>query len=163
MSDSPKADDARDDFILQERLSGRSARSISRELHCTTADVDESLDRTLPKITNDAKRRLIALDLDRLDGLIEVFYKRAIEKVDAQAGLLVVKILERKAALLGLDSPQKLDVVQVQAQGQPSEHEQIKAAILRIARPERFRQSENGGQIADDEGNGSSGPSDRTH
>src|SRR5215813_6233775 len=137
MSDSPKADDARDDFILQERLSGRSARSISKELRCTTAEVDASLDRTLPKITNDAKRRIVALDLDRLDGLIEVFYKRAIEKVDAQAGLLVVKILEQKAALLGLDSPQKLDIVQVQTQEQPSEHDQIHEAIMSLAREGR--------------------------
>jgi hypothetical protein len=135
MTDSPKADDARDDFILQERLSGRSARSISKELRCTVGEVDESLDRTLPKITNEAKRRLIALDLDRLDGLIEVFYKRAIEKVDAQAGLLVVKIL----ALLGLDSPQKLDVVQVQASAEPTQHEKIKDAIMRITKGPNWR------------------------
>src|SRR6516165_7148668 len=130
MSDSPKADEGRDDFILQERLSGRSARSISKELHCPVSEIDEALDRTLPKITNEAKRRIIALDLNRLDELLKVFMARAIDKGDTQAGLLVVKILERKAALLGLDSPQKLDVVQLQAQGQPSEHEQIKAAIL---------------------------------
>jgi hypothetical protein len=99
-------------------------------LRCTVGEVDASLDRTLPKITNDAKRRLIALDLDRLDGLIEVFYKRAIEKVDAQAGLLVVKI--RNTALLGLDSPQKVDVVQVQAVKEPSRHEKIREAIKRI-------------------------------
>ena len=117
---------------MQERLSGRSARSISKELHCTTADVDASLDRTLPKITNDAKRRIIALDLDRLDELLKVFFTRAVEKVDAQAGLLAVKILERKAALLGLDSPQKLDVVQVQAVKEPSRHEKIREAIMRI-------------------------------
>ena len=166
MSDSPKADDARDDFILQERLNGRSARSISKELRCTVVDVDASLDRTLPKITNETRRRITALDLDRLDGLIVVFYKRAVEQADAQAGLLVVKILERRAALLGLDSAQKLDIVQVQAQEQPSDHDLIRDAILRVARPERFRQSENGDglePIADDEGNGGPGPSDRTH
>jgi hypothetical protein len=152
----PTSDDARDDFILEQRLGGRSARSISKELRCAVADADASLDRTLPKITNDAKRRLVALDLDRLDGLIQVFYKHAVESVDAQAGLLVVKILERKAALLGLDQPQKLDVVAVQTQEEPSGHDQIRDAILRVARPERFRQS-------DDEGNGGPGPSDRTH
>src|SRR5215471_13652371 len=132
MSDSPKADDARDDFILQERLSGRSARSISKELHCTTADVDASLDRTLPKITNEAKRRIIALDLDRLDELAKVFFARAIEKVDAQAGLLVVKILERKAALLGLDSPTRVDIVQMQVEQTPPRHERIRAVIERL-------------------------------
>jgi len=133
MSDTSKADAARDDFILQERLSGRSVRSISKELHCTTAEVDQALDRVLPKIDNNAKLRIIALDLDRLDQLLKTFFTRAMEKVDAQAGLLVVKILERKAALLGLDSPQKLDIVQVQAQKEPSGHDKIKEAIMRLA------------------------------
>jgi len=161
MSDSPKADEARDDFILQERLSGRSARSLSKELHCPVSEIDASLDRTLPKLTNEAKRRIIALDLDRLDALLKAFMARAIEKLDAQAGLLVVKILERKAALLGLDSPQKLDIVQVQAAQTPPRHERIREAIMRLTAPEQFQSSGNG-QPLDDDG-GSSEPSDQTH
>ena len=61
---------------------------------------------------------------------METFYKRAIEKVDTQAALCVVKILERRALLLGLDSPQKLDIVQVQAEQQPSSHEKIRRTIM---------------------------------
>jgi hypothetical protein len=56
----------------------------------------------------------------------------ATEKADAQAGLLVVKILERRSLLLGLDSPQKLDIVQVQAEKQPTRHELIRAAIMNL-------------------------------
>jgi hypothetical protein len=82
---NPTSDDVRDDFILQERLAGRSARSISKELRCTVGEIDASLDRTLPKIDNDARRRYAALDLNRLDELLKVFFARAIEKVDAQA------------------------------------------------------------------------------
>src|SRR6516165_2614614 len=126
----PTSDDVRDDYILQERLSGKSARAISRQLRCTIGEVDAALDRVLPKIDNDARRRHVALDLNRLDGLLETFYKRAIEGVDAQAGLLVVKILERKANLLGLDSPQKLDIIQVQAEQAPSSYDKIHAAIM---------------------------------
>jgi hypothetical protein len=128
----PTSDDARDDFILQERLSGKSARAISKQLRCTVGEVDAALDRVLPKIDNDARRRHVSLDLNRLDGLLETFYKRAIENVDAQAGLLCVKIMERKAAMLGLDSPQKLDIVQVQAQEAPTRHERIKAALMSL-------------------------------
>jgi hypothetical protein len=131
MTDSP-SDDGRDDFILQERLSGRSARSIGKQLSLTVGEVDASLDRTLPKIDNDARRRYVALDLNRLDGMLETFYKRAIEKADAQAGLVCVKIMERRALLLGLDSPQKLDIVQVQAQEAPTRHERIKAALMSL-------------------------------
>ena len=126
------SDDVRDDFILQERLSGKSARAISKQLRCTVGEVDAALDRTLPKIDNDARRRYVALDLSRLDELLKVFFARAIENADAQAGLLVVKILERRALLLGLDSPQKLDIVQVQAEKQPTRHELIRAAIMNL-------------------------------
>src|SRR5215471_3836835 len=132
MMTDPTPDDARDDFILQERLAGRSARSIGKELRCTVGEVDASLDRTLPKIDNDARRRYVALDLNRLDALLKTFFALAIEKADAQAGLLVVKILERRALLLGLDSPQKLDIIQVQAKETPSRHERIREAIMRL-------------------------------
>jgi hypothetical protein len=152
MTDSPKADEARDDFILQERLSGRSARSISKELRCTTTEVDEALDRVLPKIDNTAKLRIIALDLDRLDQLLKTFFARAIEKVDAQAGLLVVKILERKAALLGLDSPQRLDVVQVQQQ-QPSRFDRLYARMMEIRNEARSAGDDEGDPASN--GNGS--------
>jgi len=40
--------------------------------------------------------------------------------------------MERRALLLGLDSPQKLDVVQVQAQEAPTRHERIKAALMSL-------------------------------
>jgi hypothetical protein len=45
-----------------------------------------------------------------------------------------VKILERKAALLGLDQPQKLDVIQLQAQQTPDSFDRIYEAIYRVAR-----------------------------
>ena len=138
------SDDGRDDFILQERLSGRSARSIAKQLSLTVSEVNASLDRTLPTIDNDARRRYVALDLNRLDELLETFYRRAIEKADAQAGLLVVKILERRATLLGLDSPQKLDIIQVQAKEAPSSFDKIHAAIVAVARGRSGQQSSDG-------------------
>jgi hypothetical protein len=148
-------------------------------LRCPVSEIDASLDRTLPKITNEAKRRIVALDLDRLDGLLEVFYKRAVEKQDCQAGLLVVKILERKSAILGTDSAQKLDIVQIEAQRQPTDHEKIREAINRFydqlppaqrALRERLQSidAEEALRLLDaagvgGKGNGSSGSSDQTH
>src|SRR5262249_7328436 len=89
----PGSDDGRDDFVLQERVSGRSARSIAKQLNLTVGEVNASLDRTLPQIDNAMRLRHISLDLQRLDELLKVFFARATEKADAQAGLLVVKIL----------------------------------------------------------------------
>jgi DNA-directed RNA polymerase specialized sigma24 family protein len=62
MTDST-SDEDRDDFILQERLSGRSVRSIGKQLSLTVGEVNASLDRTLPKIDNAARVRHISLDL----------------------------------------------------------------------------------------------------
>jgi len=123
------SDDGRDDFILQERLSGKSARAVSKQLRCTVGEVNAALDRTLPILDNAARLRHISLDLSRLDELLKVFFALAIEKEDAEAGLLCVKIMERKSALLGLDQPVKLDVISVQAQQAPSSYDRIKRAI----------------------------------
>ena len=147
MTDSAP-DDGRDDFILQERLTGRFARSISKELRCTVSEVNAALDRTLPQIDNAMRVRHISLDLQRLDELLKVFFARAVEKVDAQAGLVCVKILERKAALLGLDQPTKLDVVQVQVQEAPSSFDKIRETVMRLR---------NGNGQQSNDGNGQSG------
>jgi len=48
--------------------------------------------------------------------------------------------LERKAAILGTDAAQKLDIVQVQAQKEPSQHDKIKDAIMRVARGPNWRE-----------------------
>jgi len=150
----PTSDDARDDFILQERLAGRSARSIGKELRCTVGEVDAALDRVLPKLDNAARLRHISLDLQRLDALLKTFFARAIEAVDAQAGLLVVKILERKAAMLGLDTPQKLDIVQVQAEEAPQGHDKIFEMIMRIKHGPNWQPGNGNGSdpAADDSG-----------
>jgi len=146
----PTSDDVRDDFILQERLSGKSARAISKQLRCTVGEVDAALDRVLPKLDNAARLRHISLDLNRLDRLLEVFYKRAIEDVDTQAGLLCVKILERKSAMLGLDSPQKLDIIQVQAQETTPRHEKIRHVIMNLCIGDGQQNNGNGQPLADD-------------
>src|SRR5262247_1676633 len=82
----------------------------------------------------------------------------AIEDVDTQAALCVVKILERKAALLGLDQPTKLDVVQVQAQQAPDEFDKIYDAIMRVARRNGQQSSDgNGSDPAAGNGDGGNG------
>jgi hypothetical protein len=162
------SDDARDEFILQERLGGRSARSISKELHCTVGEVHAALDRVLPTLDQAARLRHISLDLHRLDGLLEVFYKRAIEKVDTQAGLCVVKILERKAALLGLDAAQRIDLA-IQPKEAETGFEKVRQAIYAVARGPDYQPKlsgdDNGSGNGNDNGsgNGSSEPLDPKH
>jgi hypothetical protein len=138
--------DAEDDAVLEQRLAGKSTRAIGRELKLTVGQVDAILDRVLPAVDNPARLRAIALDLHRLDGLLETFYKRAIAG-DVNSGTLCVKIIERRAFALGLDAPTKLDVISIQAQKTPTGHQKIFEAIMRVKYGPQWKPGDGDGSI----------------
>jgi hypothetical protein len=55
----------------------------------------------------------LTIELQRLDELHRVFHKHAAETQDPASGALCVKISERKASLLGLNAPVRLDAMQL--------------------------------------------------
>ena len=77
-----------DDVIIQQRISGRSARAIAKAQGCSVAEVNKALDRfTETTIDDKIRRHTLALELARLDELQETFYARALEG-DVQCGAL---------------------------------------------------------------------------
>src|SRR5215831_1665857 len=126
--------DDRDNAMLEERLSGRSVQIIARQHHCAIDEVEAVIDRRLGgEINNQMRLKAIKLDVARLEGLMQPFYERATKDKDVAAGTLCVKILERRALLLGLDSPTRVDIVQMQqAEQQVPRHEKIRMAIERL-------------------------------
>jgi hypothetical protein len=131
--------DDRDGVILEERIAGKSVVAIAELYQCTTSEVDAAIDRRLSfALDNDMRLRAIKLDVARLEALMVPFFERA-TKGDCDvsavaAGTLCCKLLERRALLLGLDQPtqSRVDVYQVEQRKQPSQYEQIKAAINRM-------------------------------
>jgi hypothetical protein len=96
--------DDRDGTMLGERLAGKSVVAIAKQYRCTTSDVDAVIDRRLSfDLTNGQRLKAIKLDTARLEALMLPFFERATKDRDVQAGTLCVKILERRALLLGLD------------------------------------------------------------
>jgi hypothetical protein len=125
--------DDRDGVILEQRLSGRSVMAIAKRYRCATSDVDAVIDRRLNfDLNNEMRLKAIKLDVARLEALMLPFFDRATKDRDVAAGTLCVKILERRALLLGLDSPVRIDVTQVELQQAPTRHERIKAALMRL-------------------------------
>jgi hypothetical protein len=127
--------DDRDDTMLEERLAGRSVVVIAKQYRCATSDVDAVIDRRLNyDLNNDLRLKAIKLDTARLEALMAPFFERATKDRDVQAGTLCVKILERRALLLGLDHPtqSRVDVYQIEAQQAPSQHDRICEAIMRL-------------------------------
>jgi hypothetical protein len=126
--------DDRDDMILEARIVGTSVRTIAKRFAITSREVEAVIDRKLDcTLDNDLRMRVVKLDLARLDALGSCFFVKAIKDKDTQAGLLCCKLLERRAALLGLDSPTRIDVVQVSAPPPQQEFDRIFDAIVGIA------------------------------
>ena len=122
-----------DDEIVQQRVSGRSARAIARAQGCTLAEVTRVLDRfTETTIDDKTRKHTLALELARLDELQETFYARALEG-DVACGALITKIIERRCTMLGLYTPQTatLQIIEAEAPRETST-ERLRAAIDRI-------------------------------
>jgi len=119
--------------IVQARIRGESVRSIAKRLSCTLAEVHKILDRFAETTIDDKTRKhSLALELERLDQLQQVFGARALEG-DVASGALVAKIIERRCTMLGLYTPPAttLQVIEAQAPRETST-EKIRAAIDRI-------------------------------
>ena len=122
-----------DDVIIQQRISGRSARAIARAQGCTLTEVNRVLDCfTETTIDDKTRKHTLALELARLDELQETFYARALEG-DVACGALITKIIERRCVMLGLYTPQTatLQVIEGEAPRETST-ERLRAAIDRI-------------------------------
>jgi hypothetical protein len=115
------------------RISGTSVRDIAHQFGLSITDVNAVIDRKMIKLDNAYRVRAVALDLERLEEMQKGFLRQALEG-DATAGHLVIKIAERRAAILGTDAPIRIDAVKlVEANGpRQTTTEEWQAAIDRL-------------------------------
>jgi len=98
-----------------DQLTNQRVHAIARAHDCTVDAVHAALDRHPIELNRDAYlKRTSALELMRLDQLEMAFEGKAIKDRDPASGALMVKILERRATLLGLNPPQGHAVTVVQ-------------------------------------------------
>jgi hypothetical protein len=95
--------------ILQLRLSGMSVRRLAREFKLRETEIIRILDAALPPLNQATKIRLFREDIARLDDLLIAFYPEARKGNVASAGICL-KLLERRAAMVGMDSPVRIDI-----------------------------------------------------
>lgn len=91
----------RDREVFAKRLSGMSMKNIAHEYGCAVEDIHESVVRMLGAVTPSMRVEMIALELDRIDELHASWWDKA--KTDEAACALVLKMMERRARLLGID------------------------------------------------------------
>jgi hypothetical protein len=99
-------------------------------------EVDEAIERCCQPIDEPFRLTTIYLELERLDRLTEAFYCKAVNGNPASAAI-VLKVNERRSAILGLDVPAGIRrdpvLLQIEQQPQPTTTDRIRAALDRIA------------------------------
>ena len=88
---------------LDLRRAGKSYPDIAAELGYSGAgSASKDVSRALDQVVQEAGKQLIQLERERLDGLLAILWPRA-ERGDVRAARECVRVMERRARLLGLD------------------------------------------------------------
>jgi len=105
---------------LQLRVAGASLSQIAEALRYSrakdgsirTGPVAQDIKRAIRAVTAPAAEELRDLELARLDELQKAHWPSATAPGEAgvKAANLIIKIIERRCKLLGIDAPQKLDL-----------------------------------------------------
>lgn len=94
---------------LKLRMEGQTFEAIAKEAGYNSKQAAyDAVKRSLDAITREPAQDLIRLDLERLDVLWQIQYLNA-QGGDVQAMAACMKIMERRAKLLGLDAPVKVE------------------------------------------------------
>lgn len=102
-----------DEEILRLRAAGHSLRAIGERVGLSHQGVSDRITAALAQFVTPAAEEYRALETVRLDTYLEALSPR-IEEGDYRSVGTAVRISERRAKLLGLDSPVQLDVAMEQ-------------------------------------------------
>jgi len=123
-------DEQHRDLILH-----KPERAIADDHGCTLDEVLAVLDQHPIEVDRDKYlKRALALQLLQLDELEIAFREKALMDREVAAGVLLVKVAERRAILLGLNPPlgHAVQVIQHEPENKPTSTERLRAAIDRI-------------------------------
>lgn len=98
--------DKRRKEMLDMRVRGMSLRAIAAELGMHHSSVSEAIEAELAELTREPAERLRTVELERLDEMFEGLWTKA-KSGDGFAIGNALRIMERRAKLLGLDAPVK--------------------------------------------------------
>lgn len=108
------------DEALAYRLQGYTYAEIGEAMHCSRPHALRLVEAAMAAIPAENVEQLRVMEAQRLDRLQAAHFASAIEG-DFNATTIVLRIMERRARLLGLDAPQRSEVTG--KNGGPIEHE----------------------------------------
>ena len=102
---------------LELRMEGKTFIEIAKEVgYKSRQAAHDAVKRALDSITREPAQDLIKLDLERLDAMWGIHYLNA-QSGDVNALSACMKIMERRAKMLGLDVPDRHQVEAVAPSG----------------------------------------------
>jgi hypothetical protein len=132
-----------------DELLNRRVVALAKAHGCSVGEMNAALDRHPLELNRDAYlRRCLALELMQLDRIELAFGHKALVDRDVASGVLLVKVAERRATLLGLNAPigHAVRVVSHPPQNQPTSTDRIEAALNALVEDQRRSQARKNGQ-----------------
>jgi hypothetical protein len=141
MQDIIEQPSERDEQIYEAWQSGgKTHRALARQFETSLMEIDIAIDRCMLPFTTATRMRAFKRENQRLENVCAYYYAKAMAG-DLDSAHVYARCSERLSAINGWSSVNiKLDPVAAQAAEQPSQHEQIKDAIMRIAKGPNWRE-----------------------
>jgi hypothetical protein len=141
--------DEQDEQVFAAWKAGKGQRVIAREMGISQTAVEQAIDRALPSFSQQTQARAYKRQLFLMEDLNTEFYAIAKRDKSIEAAHLCARLNERICAMNGWTSVNiRMDPVAAQAAEQLSDHEQIKRAILGMARGNEPKSNGNGAALA---------------
>jgi len=103
----------RDHMMLQLRLTGRPYREIAEVAGTNVAEIHRSVMRQLHRVRAAELRDTdlaVVLEAVRLDSIQEAHWEAATTGQNTKSAELILKVMERRSKLVGLDAPVRIDI-----------------------------------------------------
>lgn len=128
---------------LELRLAGQEYAAIADELgYANKSGAYKAVQNALTAIIREPAEQLVTLEVARLDAMLRAVWKRIVGKGELGAIDRALKIMERRARLLGLDKPIEFDLhLMVREMANDLELTDNEAAAL-LTQAERFQLEE---------------------
>ena len=101
--------EAREVKALDMRLAGAPYRQIGKALGVSHVQAQQDVKRMLREYATEPVAKVRDAEVARLDKLVMAHWDKAVEG-NVESTRMVLTIMDRRAKLLGLDAPQKLDI-----------------------------------------------------
>jgi predicted DNA-binding protein (UPF0251 family) len=113
---------------LRLRAEGATYDEIGRQLGVSRPMAARVVHRALDRVVREPANHLIALECTRLDLLTKAHMPKALAG-SARAAEIVLRVMERRARLLGLDAPVRSEVHVMSAEEQDALDREIEALL----------------------------------